>query len=485
MFEGIIARIRRRKIGLRIDQSLQSQIATSYRSNSQIDFSFSLFDLINAIGTCRTVAATKANKFAVALDFLEVLPASVADELRISINSDGNIEQNQDISRYVGEGLSIVIAEKLYSLQKSTITRIKRRGSESRPDFVGYTSVPNYQNRLKIVWEAKGSTDEIEPNEIAHAKYQKQKEPADIAFVSLASLKSTSMTEVSIEDPPTLPLEGEELNRQLSRIMHYVNVFNFIGQSSLGRYFRLLGERLEKDRQFPEFDEKIRLFDEIKSTSIRLAMNEKHYLGTIERIGDSSFFYVGFDERLLSVFDFVNFVDYDEDFTFVQHRNTFTITRDGICYGYLQDLGGLRDLDFKEEINLQEIPFYRDTLSIRDLDHLLDFQLTQHVKYLFAREGFGIGEEALEGEKRYDLIVSKKGKKYAVEVKKNIIIKAFEHIKDHPGVDACFLVTTTIISDEDIRYARDLNVIVIDRRYLKAIIRKRKSISGRLSGLST
>jgi hypothetical protein len=216
-----------------------------------------------------------------------------------------------------------------------------------------------------------------------------------------------------------------------------------------------------------------------------LEISAKYFLGRIERVGESSFFYVGFDERLLSVLGFLNFVDYDEDFTVEQGRNTFTITRDGICYGYLRNLLGLRDLGFMREIEIEEIPFYRDTLSIRDIDDMLEFQLVEHIKYLFAREGFEISRETLENGKRYDLIVSKERKRYVVEVKKDVIIKSFEQIKGLRDVNAAFLVTTMFISTEDISYARDLNIIIIDRRSLKAIIRNKESISHLLSKLQT
>ena len=205
---------------------------------------------------------------------------------------------------------------------------------------------------LKVVWEAKGSTDAIRPDEIARATNQKAKEPADIAFASFTTLKSESITEVWLEDPPTLPLDGDYLKQQLSRVMHYVNVFNFIGQTELSRYFKLLWRRLERDRSFPEFREKIDLFEKIKEESIKLTINRKCYLGNIERVGDSVFFYVGFDEELLSIPDFLSFIDYEEDFRFEQDRNTFRVTRDGICYGYLRDLDKLRDLGVTREINI-------------------------------------------------------------------------------------------------------------------------------------
>jgi len=476
MFKGIITRFQPRIIRLETDPSLQGQIAIDYRSNSPIDFRFRLFDLIYAIGTCRTVSRTKTNKFSLALDFLRVFAGNSANELRIV--QDLDIEQKQAISRYVGEGLSLVIAEKLYSLRKSTIRRIQRRRNESKPDFVGF-SPP-----LKVVWEAKGSTDVIRPDEIARAINQKAREPADIAFASFATLNSESITEVRLEDPPTLPLGGDHLKQQLSRVLHYVNVFNFIGQTELSRYFELLGKRLEHDRRFPEFHEKIELFERIKEESIKLTINRKCYLGNIERVGDSVFFYVGFDEELLSISYFLSFIDYEEDFRFEQDGNTFRVTRDGICYGYLRDLDKLRDLGFTREIDIQEIPYYRDTLSILDLDDMLHFQLVEHIEYLFRREGFGVSREPFEDNKRYDLIVSKEGNRFIVEIKKNLI-KSFEMLKDSKTADAALLITTMNVSDGDILYAKSFNVLILDRKSLKAILRKRKRITDFLKELST
>lgn len=494
MFERIITRFQQRKIRLKIDQLLQSGIAEKYKNNSPVDFSFSLFDFVYAIGTCRTVASTKANKFSLALDFLGIIETD-SNELRVLINHDETIEQKQDISKYIGEGLSLVIAERLYNLEKSTISRIKRRRNESKPDFMGFTPL------LKVVWEAKGSTGTIRQDEIAHAKEQKENEVADIAFVSLATLKSGSMTEVSLEDPPTLPLHGKDLKRELSKVMHYVNTFNFIGQAELSRYlnvntfnfiaaaelsryFKLLGKRLERDRDFPEFMEKFQLFEKIRNESIKVSIRGKTYLGNVERVGDSSFLYVGFDEKLLSIQDFLNFSDYEEEILYEHEENTFRITKDGICFGYLRNLGKLRDLGFMGEIDACKIPYYRDTLSMRDLDNMLHFQLVEHISYLFEREGFDVKKEVFEGNRRYDMIVSKEGKKFIVEVKKDVIIKSFEQIKGYQDANAALLITTMNVSDEDIRYAADLNIVIIDRKSLKAIIENQKKISDLLKKYS-
>lgn len=476
-FEQIITRFQRRKVLLRIDPLLHNGIAIEYIGNPSVEFAFSLFDFLNAIGYCRCVAPTKSVKFPIALDFLEILIDNNANELRILINDDETIEDKQQISKFAGEGLSLVIAEKLYGIPRTNISRVKRRANESKPDFRGFTPL------LKVVWEAKGSINPICQNEIDYAKYQKANEPADIAFASLASLKSDSITEVNLEDPEPLPLEGRELGQRLSRTMHYVSVFNFIGQPKLGRYFTLLGKRLEHDRTFPEYYEKEELFAEIRSRSIRISIKDHNFLGNIERIEESVFLYAGFDEKLLTVQGFLNFTDYEDDFVFRQDNNTFAVSKDGICYGYLRDLGVLRSLGYAKEIDVERISFYRDILSIRDLDDMFNFQLVEQVKYLFEREGFEVSKKVRDSNEKYDLIVSKNGKKYVVEAKKDIIIKCFEELKGFPDINAAFLFTTMDISDEDIHYALGSKVIIIDRKALKAILRKRKSISSLLRSL--
>jgi uncharacterized protein YabE (DUF348 family) len=80
-------------------------------------------------------------------------------------------------------------------------------------------------------------------------------------------------------------------------------------------------------------------------------------------------------------------------------------------------------------------------------------------------------------------MVSKEGKRYVVEVKKDVVIKTFERLKDRRDVSAALLITTMSISDEDIRYAREFNIIIIDRGALKAIIRNKENISDLLSKL--
>lgn len=386
------------------------------------------------------------------------------------VTDDHTIEQKQEAARYVAEGLSWIIAEKLYDLEKTSIFRNKRIGKQSKPDFRGY------RGDFKVVWEAKGSISAIRKKTIIKAKTQKKLEPANIAFASFATLKPQKVVEVSLEDPPSLPLEGEDLKRKLSKVNHYVKTFNFIGQAKLSRYFELMGKRLERDKDFPEFGEKTELFQELRAKSIRLAINGKSFLGNFERVGDSVFLYAGFDETLLTVQGFVSFVGC-EGFTYEPPGNTFRITSDGICYGYLRNLRNLRNLGLTGEIDVEQVPYYRDTLSIRDLDGMLDFQLVEHIGYLFERENFEVETEVLLYDKRYDLIISRGNKKFFVEVKKRLMTESLYQLRSFRRANVSMLVTIANVTEDVIRKAKDLNIVILDRKVLKKIIKKQKKIS--------
>jgi hypothetical protein len=471
-----------KKIRLVIDPSLRNNLNRNFRNNQPIMFNFNLFNLIVAIGNCSKVCITRTNKLPFALDFAYAFVKGI-DELRVITGQHS--EQKGNTSRYGGEGLSRIIAEKLYDLDMSTISRVDRKGRESKPDFEGYSS------HLKVVWESKGSIDSpVIQSEIDHAKEQKNNEPANVAFVSLTIFNSQNITEVELRDPEAHPDFGGVLKRRLSRIRHYVNAFNFIGQAEMSRYFELLGKRLKKDKNFFEYPKKIELYKKIKRHYVKLSINERNYLGSVERIGDSEFLYVGFDEKLLNVEDFIAFVDHGEDFTYNQEKNNFRITKDGICYGYLQDLKELHKLGFVEKIDTKKMKSYRDILSILDLDNMLDYQLIGYISDILRKEGFHIKAEPYEDEKRNDIIANKDGKMFIVEVKSGIkrtsLIKAFEQIKNNKETlkaEFAFLVTTMNVSKEDIDFAKSLNIIIIDRKLLKVIIRNKRKLSDFLIGI--
>jgi len=467
-----------RTVQLSINESILNGIDENYRSSIPIEFELNLLNLAYAIGTCRSVASTQSNKIPLALDFLELFINNPENQLRVTINDDQYIEQKQDISKYLGEALSLLIAEKLYKLDKSTIKRIRRRYHDSKPDFVGFNQA------IKVVWEAKGSTDAITQGEIDHAKEQKAKEPANFAFACFTRLRSEDTTQVFIEDPPALPLHDDDLERQLSRVMHYVNAFRFIGQSELSqKYFSLMRKRFIYDRNFPEFNEKEHLFSKLRFESPRLKILGKNYVGAIDKIGSSVFLFSGFDENLLTVQGFLNFTDYPENTVFNHGRSTFSISRDGICFGYTKDFDNFLQLGRGNLPIPSEIPYYLERFRIRDLDFLFQFQLVNFIEYLLTQERFEIIRNPKLENQSIDLLVKKRKMAFAIEIKKNVILKTFDTVRKRKTDFQPVLVTLKSISDEDIAYAQEFNVVIIDRERLRAIISRRKTFSKFLLGL--
>ena len=167
----------------------------------------------------------------------------------------------------------------------------------------------------------------------------------------------------------------------------------------------------------------------------------------------------------------LGFEDYPEDIFAEQQDNIYRITKDGICYGLLKNMTFLTN----EEIT--KIPYYKDSWSIRDLDDMLSSQLVDHISYLFEQDGFETIDRLNTEEKQVDLVVKKNDSSFFVEVKKKIVLKSFERIIQMRLSKAVILVTTTIVSDEDIQFAAASKVIVFDRRVLIGILKGRNKIS--------
>ena len=215
------------------------------------DFDFYLFDFVSYMGFSRNCSSTNTIKFPLAADLLKNIKKD-SEDLCILIPEleEGRVEDKKEISWRMGDGLSLLLAEKIYNLEKNKISKIRRRSNESKPDYQGFCG------NTKVVWEAKGSINPPQSTVINTAQDQKLQEPSNVAFASFATLKSDCISEVTLKDPPNLPLEGNELAIKSSKARHYVDVFNFIGQPELSRYFLLMEKRLRYDRDFREYIDK-------------------------------------------------------------------------------------------------------------------------------------------------------------------------------------------------------------------------------------
>jgi len=466
MFDNIIARVQKRKILLHIDPLLYNKLSPKYVTNQPIELTFDVFDLVLAIGLSRTVRVTNKVKFTDAGEFLERFIKTHKNELRILIDHN-DTDVKESLSEYIGAGLSIIIAEQLYSLKRSNISKIKRE-SGSKPDFEGYN------NNLKVIWEAKGSINPFNKSQIEHAKEQKENPSlsADCRFASFAHLKSDNITEVEIVDPLTFRFNRNELEQHTAKAKHYASLFNFIGQSELSRYFKMMVKRLKYDTNFDEFEDKIKLYKKIKKQYVKITLNGDHYLGNLEsldNVDNSTFLYVGFDEKLLSFQGFISFEDYGDNKLIELDKNVFKISKDGLCYGYIRNLEFL-----KNQLGNTKPIYYKDAVSIADIDDMFTFQLVNQVSYFFEKDGFNITED-----NNSNLIANKNNKYFHIKIDKNIIkpFKSIEHhIKNQKSYQVIF-VTPSKLSEEDISYASLQGILIISRTQLKQIIKNKKRIS--------
>ena len=470
MWEELFSRITKKKISLEVDPLLFPHTISQEGAPDFLEIT--LFDLIIAIGIGKTRRITKKIKFADSAEFLERF---IKDDNNLKIKIMEDVDDKIGISKEIGEGLSIILSEKLFGVKRSSISKISRRG-ESKPDFEGFTV-----SNKKIVWESKGTTtNNFSNGTINHAINQKRKVDADASFVSLSYLKENSTTKVKLIDPPTLPLSGSELEKALVKVKHYVDTFNFIGQSEIAKYFRLVSKRLKNDTNFAEFGDKTSLFEEIKSTYPFLQEDGRLFYGNIEKLSEDKYIFVGFDQKLLSVFNLLEFEEYREDYSFVTNRpeNKFFVSRDGICYGLLKNLSGL------ERVDSNKIKNYKENISISDVDDMYKYEIYSLIEYYLKKENISISKEVLlEPKIRADGIIEVKNSQYIIEIKSNNIIKGYDFLKkiiNKNDIKNGILITRKKISNDDISEARNNKIVIIDRERLKKIIRGKRKISSYL-----
>ncbi len=130
-----------------------------------------------------------------------------------------------------------------------------------------------------------------------------------------------------------------------------------------------------------------------------------------------------------------------------------------------------------EKHKIRRIPYYKDTVSIRDLDSMFEFELTNHISYLFQRAGFTVEKEVYVNDFRYDIVAVRHKEKYFVEITRDVLTP-FDHIRERKeqANGNLILVTTMRVSDDDINHAKKFGIIVIDRELLREVISSKRKI---------
>lgn len=488
MLERIWRRFASKNVRVSIDLALSPTVTEHGQNinlrNQPIELPIKLFKLALAIGTVcseRVLPITKRNKIIDSSALIERIILDGNNDFKIIIDHDDDDKQIK-ISQKIGEGISVVVADNLYKLNWSTLSKIKRKGRQRKPDIRCLSHLDRH-----LVWEAKGSIRPFNRGDKNRAVNQKNSVIAHIRFASFTKLEENSITTVEILDPPSLIPDNDNQKKMLFKADHYAKVFNLIGQKELSEYFNLMRKRIVYDINFPEFDDKVELYNKIKKDYIQITKIDKTFLGNIERIDDNEYVFIGIDRNLISLRGFIDFEDYPEETYQEEGENSFIIMRDGICFAQLKNVTFLQD-QLKEKV----IPHYQETISIRDIDVMNYVGLNNFFFYLFKKIDAKIerGVKFEEDDYVFDYIVEYKGKKFLIEFKHKIDKLAIEKlIKYEEQINRIkpdtkyqiMVITPQKLNDSIANYLQNTQIKIIDRTDLKKILRQYSKLEDFLS----
>jgi hypothetical protein len=394
------------------------ELAPGHFSNTVHNIRINLMKLVYATGTVQTrrTKPTRFQKLTEKSDLLDYIRDCNDFCIRKHEDADKQISLSEDF----GVGLSVLVADHFYRINWSTLGKPQRTS--------GYKSDIKCMSKTdeEIRIEAKGSTNRYMRSCQKTLALNQKNNPstANVSVASCALLNENSISDVDFSDPPFIPPEDARYEKSLLKADHYARTFNLIGQNELSKYFNLMRQRIIHDRDFARFYEKQELFDKMKKEYIRIKMEKRSYLGSIEKLDKSSFIFTGIDESLLSVSGFIEFNGYEEKHI-EEKGNNFHIFSDGLCVAVLKDISFLA-----EQIRYEQIPHYYDSFSIIDSDYSKESTIIDFLSYLFEKVGCETRQYPSFNEVRFDLLVSYKDKRILVEVKKHLTSKNINFIID-------------------------------------------------------
>jgi hypothetical protein len=441
----------------------------SFNPSNVHNITINLRKLITAAATIQTrrTNPTRFNKLLDKSDLLDFIKE--CDDFCIIKHHD--TDKQIGISEDLGVGLSVIVTDHYYKIDWTTLGKISRH-RRSQPDIACMLL-----SNESITIEAKGSTSigwrNCQRNYASHQKHGPT--PTQVSVASCALLKESSISDVDYLDPPLLPPEDPRYEKALLKADHYARIFNLIGQEELSKYFNYMRQRVLYDRDFEQFEKKQELYEKIKSQSVKIQVGQQLFLGNIEKHDEDSLIFIGIDDRLLNVYNFINFEAHEENF--LKHNgDDFYLSSDGLCIGFL---GSLRSVE--GQIQYAQIPHYFDSFSIVDFDYSRESTLIGFLSHVITNSGGTVQQES-SFEREYDLLVVLNNRKFAIEVKRYISRRNLEitlgllaHLQRMTPFQLV-LITNTRVSEELSKLIRERNIILIDRSALCKIIDNNKTI---------
>ncbi len=477
---NIVSRFSYKTISVEIDPILLPELDTVDKVTTCRDITFNLYNLIYHIGSIqsRRFAPSNRLKFMDKSDLIEKI-YSGTDEFRVKINDIRSINGSEtltSISEDFGVGISVVIADKLFNIKRSTIQKIY--GTKKRPDWKCQTK----DNRILVV-EAKG-TISIQTSRVQEetALIQKTKELGDVKVASLTVLNESSVSTNRFFDPPIDKSDiSPIMENHILRAGHYASVFSFLGNSKLSIYYSQMRKRLEGSTVPYEQVEKDDTFRELRINDPVINFENKEFVGSFYEVEHEKYIFVGVDKELLSYSGFIKFCDYENDTDILFEGNHYILFKDGVLIVEIEEIGVFSDV-----VIVDKIKSYQSKITVSDMDEMNGISFSKYFVSLLERNGFtNIRERAEIGYVSADITAEFDDITYYFELKmyrnKKVRKNALAKINDYSrrGLNEKFvLVTNGKLSSENIN---NFNLTIIDRDALKKIAKNHRNFMGLLS----
>ncbi len=318
-----------------------------------------------------------------------------------------NGKGKKQAAEIIGEGLSRCLAINLFKVQEHTLTEIEQNGTGKRADFKGTS-----QTQGIVICESKGGFNPISQTRIDKALEQKITNGGDIRVAAINHIGTLTR----LIDPPIDGYEQDRFDHLIDKTNHYIQIFKLAGQRELTRYFELMRLRFKNQNltDFPEFSEKTKLWFKLKYERQKRVVNDISFIGKVELIDNNKILFVGFDERLLDVNTFENFVDYTEDYILKDGDVTTYLSRDGVCFIEATKIS-LRDLF--PDLKLSELRYYQEDTWLTDIDNMNELEFSNYLLYVFDKSNIEYLKEQKVDDRISDFVITYEGIKFYLELK--------------------------------------------------------------------
>jgi hypothetical protein len=472
---NIASRFAYKTISVEIDPLLLPELDTDDKVTTTRDLTFNLYNLIYHIGSIQTRRFAPSNrlKFMDKSDLIEKI-YSDTDEFRVRINDIRTINGSEtltSISEDFGVGISVVIADKLFNIKRSTIQKIY--GTKKRPDWKCQT-----QNNRILVVEAKGTISiQTSRTQERTALIQKTKELGDVKVASLTVLNENSVSTNRFLDPP---IDNSDISPMMEnhilRAGHYASVFSFLGNSKLSKYYSQMRKRLEGSIRPYEQVEKDDTFRELRINGSTLDFENKVFVGSFYEVENGKHIFVGVDRELLSYSGFIEFNDYDNDTDTLVEGNHYILFKDGVLIVEIEKVQMFSDI-----VRIDKIKNYQNKITVSDIDEMNGISFSKYFISLLERNGFtNIREEAEIGYVPADITAEFNNITYYFELKiyrnkkmsRNAIAKVSDDSRKLTN-GKFILVTNGKVRSESIN---NFNLTIIDRDALKKVAKSYRNL---------